>query len=90
MASVLLDAFSLREDRVPESSPNSVGAPLPVFRVQNVDASIAYYLQCADILHADPYPHTRLALAFAGDIWASTDMSGWSERSKKLDAQQTR
>jgi len=29
---------------VPESSTNSFGPPTPVFRVKNVDASIAYYL----------------------------------------------
>ena len=29
---------------MPESSTNSFGSPMPVFRVQNVDASIAYYL----------------------------------------------
>jgi catechol 2,3-dioxygenase-like lactoylglutathione lyase family enzyme len=32
------------EGTVPESSTNSFGSPLPVFRVKNVDASIAYYL----------------------------------------------
>jgi len=34
----------LQEGNVPESSTNSFNAPLPVFRVKNVDASIAYYL----------------------------------------------
>jgi hypothetical protein len=29
---------------VPESSINIFGAPVPVFRVNNVDANIAYYL----------------------------------------------
>ena len=29
---------------MPESSSNSFGSPLPVFRVKNVEASIAYYL----------------------------------------------
>ena len=29
---------------MPESSTNSFGAPVPVFRVKDVDASIAYYL----------------------------------------------
>jgi catechol 2,3-dioxygenase-like lactoylglutathione lyase family enzyme len=29
---------------MPESSTSSFGSPMPVFRVQNVDASIAYYL----------------------------------------------
>jgi hypothetical protein len=32
------------EGTVPESSTNSLGSPLPVFRVKNVDASIGYYL----------------------------------------------
>jgi hypothetical protein len=39
----LLDVFSLSEATVPEPSTNSFGSPLPVFRVKNVDASIAYY-----------------------------------------------
>jgi len=39
----LPDVFSLAEDTVPESSTNTFGSPLPVFRVKNVDASIAYY-----------------------------------------------
>ena len=29
---------------MPESSTNSFGSPMPVFRVKNVDASIAYYV----------------------------------------------
>jgi catechol 2,3-dioxygenase-like lactoylglutathione lyase family enzyme len=29
---------------VPESSTNTFGSPMPVFRVQSVDASIAYYV----------------------------------------------
>jgi catechol 2,3-dioxygenase-like lactoylglutathione lyase family enzyme len=29
---------------VPESSTNSFGSPMPVLRVKDVDASIAYYL----------------------------------------------
>jgi catechol 2,3-dioxygenase-like lactoylglutathione lyase family enzyme len=39
----VLDVFSLPEGTVPESSTNSFGSPLPVFRVKSVDASIAYY-----------------------------------------------
>jgi catechol 2,3-dioxygenase-like lactoylglutathione lyase family enzyme len=33
----------LQEGALPESATNSFGAPLPVFRVKDVDASIAYY-----------------------------------------------
>lgn len=29
---------------MPESSTNSFGSPVPVFRITNLDASIAYYL----------------------------------------------
>jgi uncharacterized glyoxalase superfamily protein PhnB len=34
----------LQEGTVPESSTNSFGSAVPVFRVKDVDASIAYYL----------------------------------------------
>src|ERR1700683_3720640 len=38
-----LDILLLQGVAVPKSSTNKFGSPMPVFRVKNVDASIAYY-----------------------------------------------
>jgi catechol 2,3-dioxygenase-like lactoylglutathione lyase family enzyme len=40
----LPDVFSLREGAVTESSTNNFGSPQPIFRVKDMDTSIAYYL----------------------------------------------
>ena len=44
LSSVRDNSFSLPEGTMAESSTNSFGSPLPVFRVKDVDASVAYYL----------------------------------------------